>query len=181
VRAAAFARLRREVGTTPAAILAVEPDRLRAVSSGGILADEQAAKLQAAARLVVEQFGGNLSQALEGLPLAKARHVLRQFPAIGEPGADKILLLSGLAAVPALDANGVRVVTRLGLAEEQRDYAGTYRSAVAAVAASLEPDAFRRAYLLLRHHGQELCRRSAPRCSACPLTSTCAYYQSHAH
>jgi endonuclease III len=111
------------------------------------------------------------------LPLPKARRILRQFPAIGEPGADKILLLSGLFAVPALDSNGVRVVTRLGLADEQRDYAKTYGCAVTGLAERLEPDAFTRAYLLLRQHGQELCRRSAPRCSACPLTDACAYYR----
>jgi hypothetical protein len=33
-----------------------------------------------------------------------------------------------------------------------------------------------RAHQLLRRHGQELCRRSRPRCAACPLTAQCAYY-----
>jgi endonuclease III len=181
-RAAAFARLRQQVGLTPEAILATEPETLQAVSSGGILAEHQADKLRTTARLVSKQFGGHLSAALQGLSAQQARRALRQFPSIGEPGADKILLFAGLFAVAALDSNGVRVLTRLGLADEQRDYAKTYRSAVSALAAELQDfEALWRAYVLLRQHGQELCRRSTPRCAACPLTQGCAYYQSHAH
>jgi endonuclease III len=165
------------MGTAPATILATPPEALARVTGHGRLAEQQATKLLAAARLVVEQFGGDLARALQGLPLAESRRALRQFPVIGEPGADKILLLSGLLAVPALDSNGVRVLTRLGLADEQPDYAGTYRAATAAVAGGLDSGAFTRAYALLRQHGQELCRRSTPRCSACPLTPVCAYYR----
>jgi endonuclease III len=29
------------------------------------------------------------------------------------------------------------------------------------------------AHQLFKRHGQELCRRSAPRCEACPLRKTC--------
>ena len=32
-----------------------------------------------------------------------------------------------------------------------------------------------RAYLLLQRHGRSLCRRSRPKCSACPIADTCAY------
>jgi endonuclease III len=34
-------------------------------------------------------------------------------------------------------------------------------------------DFARRAHLLLRRHGQLLCRRSAPECGACPLARGC--------
>jgi endonuclease III len=33
------------------------------------------------------------------------------------------------------------------------------------------------AHLLLRRHGQELCRRSEPACAKCPLAGECRYYQ----
>ena len=50
-----------------------------------------------------------------------------QFPMIGEPGAEKILLFSGVLAVLALDSNGVRVLVRLGVGEERKSYAATYK------------------------------------------------------
>jgi endonuclease III len=62
-------------------------------------------------------------------------------------------------------------------AEEQPEYARSYGTATAAVAGRIASGALTRAYLLLRQHGQELCRRSVPRCSACQLTTVCAYYR----
>ena len=50
-----------------------------------------------------------------------------QFPSIGEPGAEKILLFARVYPVLGLDSNGVRVLTRLGLVVEAKSYAATYR------------------------------------------------------
>jgi endonuclease III len=35
-------------------------------------------------------------------------------------------------------------------------------------------DAHTRAYLLLKCHGQQLCKRSNPKCTACPVRASCA-------
>jgi len=59
------------------------------------------------------------------------------------------------------------------------NYAANYRSVQEAIAAEL-PESFevrQRAYLLLKRHGQELCKRSKPLCEQCPLTAECAYFQ----
>jgi len=40
-------------------------------------------------------------------------------------------------------------------------------------------DPLTRAYLLLKRHGQELCKRTNPKCAACPLNSRCAYSAGH--
>jgi endonuclease-3 len=67
------------------------------------------------------------------------------------------------------------VLVRLGHAEEGKDYTATYRSGIAA----LEPHARRgcdwliRAHLLLRHHGQQLCKNTQPHCDDCPLARGC--------
>jgi endonuclease III len=37
-----------------------------------------------------------------------------------------------------------------------------------------------RAYVLLKKHGQEICKRANPKCEICPLTSQCAYLQTRA-
>ena len=64
---------------------------------------------------------------IESLPLRDAKRRVMKFPSIGEPGAEKILMLARTHAVLGLDSNGVRVLTRLGLVDEDKSYAATYR------------------------------------------------------
>jgi endonuclease III len=175
-RARAFLSLRADIGTRPDQIAAASPEALAAVATVGMLPEHQADKLRSAAALVLGEYDGDL-ETLRGWPLPRARRALRRFPALGEPGADKILLLSRTQPVFALDSNGLRVVQRLGFATEQKSYAASYRSAMAALADHLprDFDGLIRAHLLLRRHGQELCRRTTPRCSLCPVSADCAY------
>jgi len=176
-RVEAFELLRARVGTAPSALLESSVSELRDVTRLGIRADAQARKLQAAARLAVTQYEGDLSARLAAMSLAEARRALRRFPAIGEPAADRILLQSGLYAVPALDSNGLRVLVRLGLAQDAPSYAASYRSAIEVLRGTLpaERAPLLRGYLLLHMHGRELCRRTAPACGLCPLADRCAY------
>ena len=173
----AFRALEAAVGTQPEQILAASDEALLAVAGHGILAAQQADKLRQIARLVIDEFGGSL-ESIRGLSLAQAKKALMRFPGIGEPGAEKILLLARSHAVLGLDSNGVRVLTRLGVVNEATSYAATYR----AVQAAVQPyhgkgfDWLSRAQHLLRQHGQELCRRTQPRCDRCPLNDRCAYY-----
>ena len=69
---------------------------------------------------------GDLKSALKALPTLKARALLKKFPAIGDPGADKVLLFSGIEVRPALESNGLRAMLRLGLAPVERTYAASY-------------------------------------------------------
>jgi endonuclease III len=113
------------------------------------------------------------------LPIDEARRALSRFPMIGEPGADRILVLAGSTPALPLDSNALRVLQRLGLAPEAKDYRSAYRAAQAAVTPALTTrTASRRleAADLLRRHGQEICRRSAPRCEVCPIRDRCAFF-----
>jgi endonuclease III len=151
---------------------------LREIAGAGIMAATRVEKLRRAAAIALEQFGGNLETAVKR-PLPEARQALMKFPGIGAPVADKILLLSRSHPVLGLDSNGLRVLVRLGFGTEEQSYAATYRSSQEAVAGGLERDCgwLIRAHLLLRRHGQALCRRSRPRCEACPLADRCRYYR----
>jgi endonuclease III len=113
-------------------------------------------------------------------PLTKARKVLAQFPAIGEPGAEKILLFTHAHPVMALDSNGLRALVRLGFAPEQKSYSATYKVVQEALQKELKPDCswLISAHQLLKRHGQQLCKRSRPLCRSCPLTDLCAYFRS---
>jgi endonuclease III len=175
-RAAAFDLLKRDVGTAPRAILGAPRAVLERVTAHGILKETFADKLRACAQIAIERFGGDLRPALQG-PLKKAKQALRLFPGIGEPGAEKILLLSGIHPFLAPDSNALRVLARVGLIAEDASYARLYRSA-RDVEQSLGSDfaVLRRAHGLLQRHGQTLCKLKTPACAACPLAGDCAYH-----
>jgi endonuclease III len=176
-RREAFEQLKRTVGTSPTAILAARPKTLEQVTSHGILKGTFAAKLRECARIARDEFAGDLDAVLRAAP-GKAKRALRSFPGIGEPGADKILLFAGYEASLAPESNGLRVLVRLGLVRDGGSYARTYAaSRQAAVGFPADPGALQEAHLLLQQHGQTLCKRSLPRCGACPLAGRCAYAQ----
>ncbi|TAH39510.1 MAG: hypothetical protein EYC70_01625 [Planctomycetota bacterium] len=176
-RGAAFEALRTRVGLDPKKIAAAPLAQLTEIARiGGIHPELRARRFREIARLALEQHGGDLKPLL-ALPPAQARKSFRAFPAIGEPGAEKILLFAQARPLLALESNGLRVLLRLGFGEEAPSYASSYKS----VRMDLEPEigddcAFlTTAHQLLRRHGQELCRRSQPRCSECVLFSVCPY------
>ena len=131
------------------------------IEGGGMKPLMRAEKIVDCARLFAEV----------GAPLDKK--VLRKYPGAGEPLADKILLFAGKQRSLAPDSNALRVLLRLGYGTESKSYAASYKSAVAA--AGEMPNAIE-AHLLLRRHGQEVCKRSAPRCDACVIRSHCDFY-----
>jgi len=144
---------------------------------GGMAPQQRAERLKEIGALAMRECDGDVLSALKTLPLAKARSLLKKFPSVGDPGADRILLFAGVAPVPALDSNGLRTMIRLGLADEDKSYAQTYRSAVTTLAKDGDPsfEWLRRTYLVLRAHGKALCKRSVPLCEPCPLDRICAH------
>ncbi len=175
-RSLAFALLKSTVGTTPAAILKARVTALRAVTEHGILAARFAEKLREAARIAVDEYGGDLDRVVAG-PVPTARKALRKFPGIGNPGAEKILLFLRRHPSLAPESNGLRVLTRLGLCREEKSYAASYAAACDVAARELgdDMDVLVTAHRLLRRHGQELCTRSGPGCERCPLREDCRY------
>ena len=174
VRTRVFAELKKRIGIDPVRILAAPARELeQTVREGGMHPQHRAEKLRRCAAISLEFASGDLSTALKTLSLQKARALLKKFPGIGDPGADKILLLCGYAAVPALESNGLRVLARLGFAEEDPSYARAYKLAISVLKAA-EPD-LEAAFFLLRAHGRELCRRNEPLCTVCPVSKGCFY------
>ena len=175
-RAAAFAALKRDIGTRPEQILAAKHAALAGIGKAGILPDVSAEKLLVIAKIAYEEFDGDLRAVLKK-PLPQAKKALKRFPSIGDPGAEKILLLTRSCPVMALDSNGLRVLCRVGFAEEQKNYSATYRLVQDAIRGQLprDYDSLIRAHQLLRQHGQELCKRSKPRCTECPVRNGCNY------
>jgi endonuclease III len=176
-RARAFSQLHKTVGTSPKEILKAKPEKLLAVTrGGGIVPELRAERLRQSAEIVEILLKGKLDAAL-GESLTKAKKTLRQFPTIGEPGAEKILMFAGKYPVLGLESNGLRVLLRLGFAQEQKSYSASYRAVQQALSGQLPKDcqSLIAAHQLLRKHGQELCKRSQPNCDECPLRESCAF------
>ena len=57
----------------------------------GIVPEQSVEKLRRCAEIALEEFDGELGPILRR-PLAQAEKALKRFPAIGDPGAEKILL-----------------------------------------------------------------------------------------
>jgi len=180
-RAKAFVMLQSKVGTSPDKILAAPKKVLVEIASHGILAAKLYRKMIDCAQILSDEFDCDLSDVINGSPGA-AKKALRKFPGIGEPGADKLLLFAQKNPVLALDSNGMRALVRLGFADEQKSYSSTYRLIQKAVEPEIKKDFdwLIRAHQLLRRHGQELCKRSAPICGKCPLKNHCRYFKSSA-
>jgi endonuclease III len=173
-----WASLQSRVGVDPERLLAASHSHLAAaLKPGGMVPELRALRLKAIAERVQKEFGGDLAAALKRLSAGQARAALRKFPGIGNPGADRILLFGGLLPVAAVPSNCPHVVVRIERGREPENYGRTYAQAQEIVAAQA-PENFAaraRAYLLLQHHGQQLCKRSGPKCAICPLASRCAF------
>lgn len=169
--------LNQEVGIEPKQILAASPAALAtALRPGGMVPELRAMRLKEVAARVKDEFGGDLRSVLVG-PIAQVRKILKSFPNIADPGADRILLFAGIAPVAAVPSNCPHVLVRIQHGQERESYGVTYREAQHAIEAEV-PDTFdsrTRAYLLLKRHGQETCKRK-PKCEECPVNSFCVYF-----
>jgi endonuclease-3 len=170
--------LTREIGTEVEQILRATPASLAAaLKPGGMVPELRAMRLKGIAARVKDEFASDLRGALVG-PIAEARKILKRFPSIADPGADRILLFAGLAPVPAAPSNCPHVLVRIQRGQERENYGVTYREAQQAIATEVPEkfDARMRAFLLLKRHGQEICKRTNPRCDQCPVHSRCALF-----
>ena len=166
------------IGLDPAAVAAAGDDDLMPLARrGGMRPETRIDRWRTIARIVLTQADGDLGAALRALPPAKARALLKTFPVIADPGADKILLFAGIAPRPALESNGLRALARLGFFQEQASYDRSYKAAIAVLVEGGRPDGawLTEAHQLLRELGKTTCRRGEPICAACPVDAICAH------
>jgi endonuclease-3 len=180
------------IGTDPDRLLSANPAKLAlALKPGGMVPELRAMRLKGIAERVQKEFDGDLRAALSGMPIAQVRASLKRFPGIADPGADRILLFGGISPVAAVPSNCPHVLVRIEQGQERENYGQSYKEAQQLIAAAFPakstgamaeaPDretfsARIRAYLLLKCHGQTLCKRINPKCSACPVSASCAFF-----
>jgi len=121
-RTAVFEGLLKQVGMDAKAILKADPDVLLTLATmGGMRPTVRVFRWQEIARITLNQFGGDLDQILK-LPYPQAKKALKQFPNIGDPGAEKVLMFCGASPGLPLEWNGLRVLTRVGYGRWQKNY-----------------------------------------------------------
>jgi endonuclease III len=177
-RAQLFAEFKKKIGLKAHQIANAPMPILSDIAQrGGMHPHKRAERLIEIGKLSITLCDRDLTGMLRTLPLPKARALLKKFPSVGDPGADRIILFAGIAPMPSVDSNGLRALVRLGYCEERKSYAQTYKSATAALAEAGLSDIewLKRAYTMLREHGKTLCKRSAPICEPCPLDHACAH------
>jgi endonuclease III len=173
-----WSALRDEVGIKPNEILNATQGKLaHALKAGGMVPELRALRLLQIAERVTNEYDGDLRKALVGR-IEDVRKRLKQFPNIAEPGADRVLLFARIAPVAAVPSNCPHVLVRIQLGLERENYSVTYREAQSLMEAGVPEQSHprQRAFLLLKKHGQTLCKRTKPKCGECPVSSHCAYF-----
>lgn len=120
----------------------------------------RAARLHEGARVVRERFDGDLPSSREGL---------RQLPGIGEYTAGAIASIAWGQAVPAVDGNVRRVLSRLF--DRPRPTTGWLRETASALVHPERPGDWNQALMEL---GATVCTPRTPACEACPVSRSCA-------
>lgn len=170
--------LRKQVGLTPQAILAADRDALLFwATRGGMRPEVRVFRWLEIARICRDQFGGDLNCILSQT-YAQAKKALKQFPNIGDPGAEKILMFCGVAPGLPLESNGLRVLTRIGYGREHvKNYGRMYKSVQDAIVSEIPKESAKsaEAHLLLRQHGKDVCRTNGPLCHECAISAFCTY------
>jgi endonuclease-3 len=162
-----WAALHVEIGHEPQALLDASPgDLSAALKAGGMVPELRALRLKEIAARAGELVG------------APGRKVLKKFPNIADPGADRILLFAGLEPVAAAPSNCPHVAVRILRGQERLDYGAQYREAQEFIESEIPATQGdrERAFLLLKRHGQTFCKRTNPRCVECPLNVQCVAY-----
>jgi A/G-specific adenine glycosylase len=128
---------------------------------------QRARNLQAAARVLVRDFGGRIPQDFE---------TLRKLPGFGPYTAAAVLSLAFNLPYPVIEANVRRVMMRLlripGESGAHQD--GLLRGRLEALFPRRNPGLFNQAMMEL---GALVCRSRQPQCLACPVTAHCRAYE----
>lgn len=147
------------VADTPEKMLALgEEGVIPYIASIGLFRTK-AKNLVAAAKILVERYGGRV-------PLE--REALQALPGVGRKTASVVLNELGVEPAIAVDTHVFRVAHRLGLAR------GRTPDQVEHELMAVIPDPWRtRAHHWLILHGRYVCVARRPRCGECPVADLC--------
>lgn len=146
---------------TPEKMLVLGEDGLKSHIKTIGLYNTKAKNIMAAARILVDHFGGQVPH---------TREELESLPGVGRKTANVVLNTAFGQHTIAVDTHIFRVSNRLGLAK------GTTPLAIELQLEKVIPDAFiQHAHHWLILHGRYICKARKPDCSNCPVHDLCEY------
>ncbi|HVF36584.1 MAG TPA: endonuclease III, partial [Sphingomicrobium sp.] len=147
--------------TTPQAMLELGEEQLKEHIKTIGLFNTKARNVIAAARILVDEFGGEVP---------RERDKLEKLPGVGRKTANVVLNVAFGQPTIAVDTHIFRVANRTGLAR------GKTPLEVELKLEKVTPDPFvTHAHHWLILHGRYICKARLPECWRCPVIDLCAY------
>jgi endonuclease-3 len=166
--ARAFGKLSNELRITTETLAEAETRQIENCLKSAGLYHNKAKVIKQVSKMILEKYGGNLSQMLSK-SLDEARNELLQLPGVGPKTADVLLLFSAKKPVVPVDTHVNRVSGRLGLTAKEANYESVRKS----LQAMYNPRDYLSVHVLLILHGRKYCRARNPLCDKCPLSKLC--------
>jgi endonuclease-3 len=167
-----YASLRQHFATWRDVLDAPAEDVADAIRLGG-LAGIKAPRIQSILRRLQDERGELNLDFLEEMPVDQAHQYLLSFKGVGPKTAACVLLFSLNKPALPVDTHVHRVTRRLGLVPLK----ATAEQAGVLLERLLPPDLYYPFHLNVIRHGRTVCVANRPRCSLCPLSTTCDYYR----
>lgn len=165
-----FENLRKRFKVVPEVLAEARVEEIRECIKPSGLYNTKAPRIKGLARIIVEEYGGDLN-ILSRLPLDEAREKLLRIPGVGFKTADVFLsLVCGRGSFP-VDTHISRIAKRWKMV---RGNAG-YEQIRLAFEAVIPRGKRRRAHLSLIEFGREICSARRPRCEPCPVYGECEW------
>ncbi|MDE5607444.1 MAG: endonuclease III [Muribaculaceae bacterium] len=152
-----------EAYPTPEAMAAATVDDIFEYIRSVSYPNNKARNLHAAARMIVDEFGGEVPSDMNSL---------LRIPGVGRKTANVMLAVAFDRQAMPVDTHVFRVSERLGLTDGSRTPLETERTLVSHIPA----DKLSKAHHWLILHGRYVCKARRPDCLNCGLKSACRYY-----
>jgi endonuclease III len=141
-----------------------EPDEVYKYIKSCTYPNNKAKHLTGMARMLVEEFNGEVPDNLEDL---------QKLPGVGRKTANVILSVAFQKPAMAVDTHVFRVAERIGLTTNAKNPLDAEKQLVRYLAESL----IHKAHHWLILHGRYVCTARKPKCDICGLTPYCRYYK----
>jgi endonuclease-3 len=137
----------------------------------------KAPRIKDVLRRIIDQHGVASVDFLREMPLDEAMAWLTSLPGVGPKTASLVLLFCFARPVLPVDTHVHRVSQRTGLIGPKVNATAAHPLLLALFPP--EPQVLYNFHVNALRHGQQVCVWGTPRCSRCPLTDLCNYYQTH--
>jgi endonuclease-3 len=173
--ALAYARMWERFGSWEAVRDAPTEELARAIAPSNF-ADAKAPQIQKTVGAILAERGSADLGFLRDVSAQDGMAWLTALPGVGIKTASLVLLFCFAKPVLPVDTHVYRVSQRVGLISDKVKSSTAAHAPLFALLPH-EPHLLYNFHVALLRHGQQVCTFSAPRCSRCPLTQLCDYYQ----